>query len=356
MAGRADLISVPYWIMGFCSGIASALLFLTAATGSVIFGLPVFIAALPVFVAGLGWGAVAAGIAALTGMILLSFFHSSTAGLVFFVFSGATPFWLVRQALLFRPVTPAPSRRSGRERRVLDPNMTSEPIEWYSTGALVIWCTGIAVAFFIFATVGVSLAGYEDGLEEALRQVLVGAVLDAGWLDQLLRIANARDDTIYTLLITVLPATLPALWIILTLGNMWAAQALLSRFQLNLRPSPRLKDMQLPLSYMGFFAGAVALSLIPGETAYFGGTVAVILATPYFLLGFGVIHAISRAWTAWNARIVFLGLFYMLLLVEGWLIIPVWLLGLLDSGIGLRTRLSGGVIFAKRPRKSEENE
>ena len=104
---------------------------------------------------------------------------------------------------------------------------------------------------------------------------------------------------------------------------------------------------------MGVYAGAVALSLIPGETAYFGGTVAVMLSVPYFLLGLGIIHGISRGWTA---RIAFLGLFYMALVLVPWLVMPVWLLGLLESGIGIRARIAALLTQARGTDKSEEKE
>ena len=335
MAGRADIASLPYWVAGLAAGTVGAALFVSAALGSPVLGVLLYFAPLPVFLAGLGWGAVAAGIAALTGMVLLSFLNSFTAGLVFFVLNGAVPFWLIRQALLYRQVGP----RRASEPQSDAPEDALAQIEWYPVGDLVLWITGIAVAFFIFATVGVTLAGYTGGVEEALRRLLVEALVNTGLLEDALN-ANGLEtspDTILSLITAVLPAAAAGLWISLTLGNLLLAQKLLKRWGLTLRPTINLEGMTLPRAYLWGFLAAVALSMVPGEMAYFGGTIAVILAMPYFLLGLAVIHAISRPWVA---RTAFLGLFYVLLLVYGWPAIPVWLLGMFESWVGLRARIT----------------
>jgi RsiW-degrading membrane proteinase PrsW (M82 family) len=53
----------------------------------------------------------------------------------------------------------------------------------------------------------------------------------------------------------------------------------------------------------------------------------------YFLLGLAIIHAISRHW---NGRGLLLAALYFLIFVMAWVIIPVSLMGLLDTRFDFR--------------------
>ena len=136
---------------------------------------------------------------------------------------------------------------------------------------------------------------------------------------------------------SALPAFVVMVWSLLTLGNMWLAQLILERTRHNLRPTPSLLDIEFPHFLLALFLGALVLSLIPGSAAQLGGAIMIALLVPYFLLGLAVIHAISRAWTA---RIAFLGVFYVLLIFTGWLIVPICLIGLGEPWADLRARFA----------------
>ncbi len=338
----------PYWAIGVGAGLAGALLFLTAGVGSPILGLPLFFAALPVFLAGLGWGSRSALIAAVTGFVVLSSTSSFTAGLVFLVADGLAPAWLVHLALLHHiettprltPAEAARLARKGEEPAPAEPAPKDPPVtEWYPAGALAVWTALIAVGVLVISGLSTMAMGVEGGLEGALRMLLAedlieGRAIEAGLMELGL---NADPERILSLIVIALPAFVVMAWSLLNLGNMWLAQVILERAGHNLRPTPTLLDIEYPPFLLALFLGALILSLIPGSAAQLGGAIMIALLVPYFLLGLAVIHAISRAWTA---RIALLGVFYVLLIFTGWLIVPVCLIGLAEPWAALRARFA----------------
>lgn len=345
----------PYWAIGVGAGLTGALLFLTAGVGSPILGLPLFFAALPVFLAGLGWGSRSALIAAVTGFVVLSSISSFTAGLVFLVADGLGPAWLAHLALLHHVetaprLTPAQAARLARKEKdreadssapVPAPEAEEEPAltEWYPAGPLAVWTALIAVGVLVVSGLSTMAMGVEGGLEGALRMLLAEELLEGRAIEAVLQELglNADPERILSLIVIALPAFVVMAWSLLTLGNMWLAQLILERAGRNLRPTPSLLDIEYPHFLLALFLGALILSLIPGSAAQLGGAIMIALLVPYFLLGLAVIHAISRAWTA---RIAFLGVFYVLLIFTGWLIVPICLIGLGEPWAKLRARFA----------------
>lgn len=344
----------PYWVIGIGAGLFGALLFLTASSGSLLFGFPLFFAALPVFIAGLGWGERAAGIAAFVGFLVLSSLSSFTAGLVFFIADGLTPVWLSRLALLHHlevapTLTPAQAARLARkdgkptDRRDLEvapPPAPEDPqIDWYPPGALAVWTALIGSGVLVVSGLSSMILGLEGGLEGALRALFAEELLEGRVLESVITAAglDADPNRLLNLIVIALPAFVVMAWSLLTLGNMWLAQAILQRAGRELRPMPNFEEMELPDFLLALLGGALILSVLPGPAAQLGGAIFIALLVPYFLLGLAVIHAISRAWTA---RIPILGVFYVLLLFTGWLIIPICLIGMLEPWAGLRARFA----------------
>jgi len=343
----------PYWAIGVGAGLIGAVLFLTAGVGSAILGLPLFFAALPVFLAGLGWGSRSALIAAITGFVVLSSISSFTAGLVFLVAHGLGPAWLTHLALLHHVKTvprlsAADAARLARKEKDAEPPAPEadaqgdeEPptTDWYPAGPLAVWTALIAVGVLVVSGLSTMAMGVEGGLEGALRMLLAEDLMEGRAIEASLQGMglNADPERILSLIVIALPAFVVMAWSLLTLGNMWLAQFILERAGHNLRPTPSLLDIEFPHFLLALFLGALVLSLIPGSAAQLGGAIMIALLVPYFLLGLAVIHAISRAWTA---RIAFLGVFYILLIFTGWLIVPICLIGLGEPWANLRARFA----------------
>jgi HAMP domain-containing protein len=98
-------------------------------------------------------------------------------------------------------------------------------------------------------------------------------------------------------------------------------------------------DFALGLSLLGTW-------LASGWPATLLAVFAAILLGAYFLLGLAVIHAISRHW---NGRVWFLAGLYFLIFVMAWVIVPISLLGLLESRLNLRR-------VPAQPPKSDDDE
>jgi glucan phosphoethanolaminetransferase (alkaline phosphatase superfamily) len=74
-------------------------------------------------------------------------------------------------------------------------------------------------------------------------------------------------------------------------------------------------------------------ALLPGWPAILSAALAAMILAAYFLLGLVIIHAISRHW---NGRSLLLVTLYFLIFVMAWVIIPVSLMGLLDTRFDFR--------------------
>lgn len=342
---------MSHWTVGLAAGLLSALLFFTTATGSLLAALPLALVPLPLFAAGLGWGGMTAAFAGLAGFVFLSLAASFSAGLAFLLFAGLPAFWLSRQSLFFiRPVTTGPKTaghyppepQGPREEEASDAHPApAENVTWCPPGDIAVWAALTAAAVLVLTEAGILIGGYE-GLGAAIRdwasQALAG---EAGAAARVLADEGFAlpAERLIALAAAVIPAAAAALWSLLTLANMALAQRLLVRFGHNLRPTPDYDGMELPRPLLWAFGAVLVLSFVPGEMAYFMGALVIALFVPYFLLGLAVIHAISRAW---KARIAVLGLFYFLLLIFGWLAVPVGILGMMDPWLTLRDRFGGG--------------
>ena len=87
-------------------------------------------------------------------------------------------------------------------------------------------------------------------------------------------------------------------------------------------------------------AVAIALSFVDGMLGIVGGIVAASLLLAYGVLGFAVLHAITRGM---NARPFVLSITYAGVVLLGWPMLALCLLGLIETAIGLRNR-----VLAKR--------
>lgn len=84
-------------------------------------------------------------------------------------------------------------------------------------------------------------------------------------------------------------------------------------------------------------AAAIVLSFLEGMLGIVGGVVAASLLLVYGVLGFAVLHAITQGT---NARPFVLSVTYAGVLLLGWPMLALCLLGLVDTAIGLRKRVS----------------
>lgn len=290
-------------------GLASACLYLSVLVPSPGSMILVAVTQLPLFAAGLWLGVAAAVSAAAVAFVMLT----AAIGLAatgFYAAADALPVLiLVRQALLTR------ARDDGM-------------IEWYAPGLLTAWLTVLALGG---AATAILVLGGPDGLEESLRETLAPELARAFGPDWEGLDALARG------LALIFPGMTAASWMVMTAFNGGLAQGLLARFGANRRPRADLAALSLPNWIPVLFAAAAAAASFGGAAGFLGINLMILLAVPLILGGLGVLHALARRLA--RPQIPLLA-FYVLAGVFGWPFLVVALLGLLDTPLGLRRRLS----------------
>ncbi len=299
------------------AGVAGAVFFAAWLTGSLWALALSYLAALPLFAAGLSLGVKAAVIAAAAGTLAVLAAGGIGFALLFAAMNAVPIAIITRQALLHRP------RPDGN-------------IEWYPPGLLVMTTAYISTAAFLMLLL-VSW-GAEGGLEGYTRETLARAL-------KLLAPPEMPADAIPALAAAMaryVPGLAAVTWIQMIAINAIFAQALLSLFGRNLRPSPRMSQIELP-QWLTVAAAIAALgAFMPGFAGFLGANLLLIALATFVFAGFAVIHAMAAAWsgTPHSSRI-WLVLVYAFTLAFTWPAVLVAALGVADTTIGLRRRLAG---------------
>ncbi len=301
------------WLpLSIAAGLVSALI--VAGSGQ---WLPVALvispfAQLPLFLTGLGLGLTPVLVAGLGGAIACAVLGSPYLGVVF-LFMHAVPVVLITRHALLSRTTEAGG------------------VGWYPPGRLLLWLTAMTATYFLAVWAFFQLAG--DGLgpaiESALRQVMTAMQVPAdAEMDAAIE-ANAR----------YVPGMVATHMMLLVVVNGGLAQRILVRTGRNLRPSPRMDELELPKWLAGVLLAAMLAASFVESFQILGLTLAFILGLAYFLLGLSVVHAFYRGRP--NVPFGLVG-FYVMLTVMTMIAFPVVLglvaVGLAEQLIGLRAR------------------
>jgi hypothetical protein len=281
-----------------------------------------FWAPLTLYGAGLAFGpggvaiACAAAVAAM-GLLHFLVFEQSTVGLIVFALNTVVPAAAVTGLAL--------RNRIG----------TEGGMAWYPGGHILSWmAAGFAAAFLAWG-----LLLMDQGVEATVRTSLEQA-FSAFWPEM-----NPTDWPLKPgPLAETLPAMVGLVWLAGIMVNGLAAQGMAMRLNLNLRPLGPLAVLSLPHWSAALLIGGLALALIgDGDLRYMGANLSVVLAVPFVVQGFAVVHMFARK-TSHPAAL--LTVFYGGNLVLGWqyLYLPAFavlaLLGLIEQGAGLRKRFT----------------
>jgi hypothetical protein len=305
-------------LIALAAGAASALMFASLLSGTLI-AIPLFyFSPLPLMVACLGWGPVAAsigGIMAATGLGLLF----GMSFLAVFVVTVALPaWWLGHLALLGRRIPAVPAANGGPA--------TAPAIEWYPVGRLLLWVAGFAA----LTTMGALLTLGSDSaaIHDALRPMLV-------------RIMQASDvpssDRNVAATLAMAPAA-AALVAILTLTlNLWVAGRITATSGRLQRSWPDLSTTAMPPMTLVALCVAMALTFQGGLIGIFAMIVSATLIMAFALTGFAALHMLTRGL---KNRALWLGSTYALVTFLVWPIAALVVLGLADAFFDLRQRFS----------------
>ena len=109
--------------------------------------------------------------------------------------------------------------------------------------------------------------------------------------------------------------------------------------RLNAEAQALVAALTLPPFTPGLAAVAIAGTLLPDLAGIIAGILAASLLTVYALLGFAVLHTITRGM---KHRLLVLGGTYGAVMMLGWPVLAVSLLGLAEAAFNFRRRMAGG--------------
>ena len=142
-----------------------------------------------------------------------------------------------------------------------------------------------------------------------------------------------------TPLMPFMPGIVAASWLLMIVVNGALGQWLASRQSQAIRPSPSMRQLELPDWVMpGFAVSALLAVLLEGDWLFYPATISVILSVPLIFLGLAVVHSLAARLTAPR---VALTAFYIALLLFAWpLIFVVLVLGAVENWANIRQRVA----------------
>jgi hypothetical protein len=290
------------------AGVATALLFVSVVSFSVLSFFLYCIAPLPIMIAALGWthwAGLAAAFLAASGLGFVA------TPLFFAVLPiGAGAWWLGYLALLARPTNDP------------DPNH----LVWYPVGHLVVWAALLAALLIVAAILqaGADLDGFRAELKT--------------WFERILRAqSQAPDADVLDVLVLAAPP-IAAMFVTFTnLLNLWLAGRIVKVSGRLRRPWPDIAAMQLPGFTPLLLAGSLLGAFLPGLIGFAAGVLAASLLMAYAILGFAVLHAITRGMDSRSFVLAgvyaVVGIFHLPLLV-------MTLVGIAETMLDIRARIA----------------
>ncbi|MBR0813315.1 DUF2232 domain-containing protein [Bradyrhizobium diazoefficiens] len=311
---------MPFVPIALIAGAASALMFASIISGALISLVLFYLAPLPLMVASIGWGPLCASLGGIAAAIGLGALFGLPYCIAFAVTVALPAWWLGHLVLLSRPAEHvAPEAAAGPP---------AEPeLEWYPVGRILLWLAGFAALTTVAAllTLGTDaetiLGTLRRGLMRLLRATDPQSSGEAGQLvDALVRIAPAGATLIAMLTLTL---------------NLWLSAKITATSGRLRRPWPNMMTAELPPMTLVALCIALAFCFTGGLLAIVAQITAAALMMGYALTGFAVLHTLTLTL---KSRTFWLGSAYAVVVVFGWPVIAVVILGLADAVFRFRDR------------------
>jgi hypothetical protein len=314
-------------LIGLGAGAAAALLFASVISGAWLSVFLFYLAPLPVMLAGLGWSHWAALIAAFSGAVVLGVAFGGYFFLAFLAGAGLPAWWLGYLALLARPAGHEPA------------NGGTPELEWYPPGRLTTWAAVLGALTVIVAIPSFGLDGetVRANLHHALAQLLhLETGSGAGTRGTTPAIKGVGDPKLLlNFLVEAVPPAAAVLSTLTYLVNLWLGGRIVKSSGRLKRPWPELAAMTFPHPMATALGIAVVLSFAPGLIGILASVVAAAFLIAFGVLGFAVLHAVTRPMAS---RGFLLGGVYATVLVFGWPVLVMAVIGLADMFFDLRGR------------------
>jgi hypothetical protein len=310
-----------YLPIGLGAGLAAAVLFASASTGSLLTRfLLFFLAPLPAFLAGLGWGWLAALTASIAGTLVIGLVTSPGIALVYGLSQGAPVVLLCYLAYLNRVAGQLPDG--------------SPDVEWYPVGRLVLWAAVVAgaLAGLSLLMLGGDLAALRSGLKVFLEKTVLQELSPLGGKT----LSPQQVDALTDVALYMLPAVSAISWLMGFLFNLWLAGRITLASGRLLRPWPDLAGIHFPPGSALGLAAATGASFMTGIVGLMAAGVAGALLMAYVLLGLAIAHYATRG-KAWRPFLLS-AIYAALLMLVPWSALGIALIGLAEPFAPWRRR------------------
>jgi hypothetical protein len=268
-------------LIGIGAGLASAVLFSSAMTGTAL-GMFVlfFLAPLPLALAGLGWTWLAAALGASVAAFVVSLLGTGRTA-IFHALTVGAPTTLACWLLLL-----------SRGRTAVE--AVDGDVEWYPIGRIV--ALAAAWGAVLAAIAMLSTAGDIESLKAALRQTFERVFANPATMPPgAPRAIDQKQLTGIVELMTIVFAGVTAsMWMAVTLFNLWLAGRITRASGRLARPWPVLSDLTLPPAMPLAFAAAIAGSFLPDLSGLIASGYAAAVMSAYVLVGLAILHHVTR--------------------------------------------------------------
>jgi hypothetical protein len=309
-------------LVAVAAGSASALMFASIISGALISLVLFYLAPLPLMVSALAWGPLCASIGGIAAATSLGAIFGLPYCIAFALTVALPAWWLGHLALLGRPIAGGASSGNGA---------VPAEFEWYPVGRLLLWIAGFATLTTMAALL--TLGGDSAEITGALRRFL-------------LRILGPRDEAPsgeieqwINWLVTIAPAGAAIVAMMTLTLNLWLSAKITATSGRLHRPWPDLRSAALPPMTLAALCVAIAFCFGSGMVAILAQIVTSALMMAYALTGFAVLHTLTLAL---KSRAFWLGSAYAIVVVFGWPVIAMVVLGLADALFGFRRRYLQG--------------
>ncbi|WP_027551447.1 DUF2232 domain-containing protein [Bradyrhizobium sp. Cp5.3] len=309
---------MAFGLIALIAGAASALMFASIVSGALISLVLFYLAPLPLMVASIGWGPLCASLGGIAAAIGLGALFGLPYCVAFAVTVALPAWWLGHLVLLGRHVGAVPD--------ATEPPAEPE-IEWYPVGRILLWIAGFAMLTAIAAllTLGTDADSITSTLRRGLVRILHATDPQAGgeadqFVDALVRIAPAAATIVSMMTLTL---------------NLWLSAKVTATSGRLRRPWPNLMTAELPTMTLAVLCVALAFCFTGGLLAIVAQIATAALMMAYALTGFAVLHTLTLAL---KSRAFWLGSTYAVVVVFGWPVIAMVILGLADAVFGVRER------------------
>jgi len=301
---------VQIFLVGLGAGAAAALLFASIATGSVLSLALFYVSPLPILIVALGWSHWAGLVAALVAFAGLTALFGNNFSAAFLLSIGLPAWWLSYLALLARPVaTPG-----------------GTVLEWYPVGRIVLWTAALSA---LVVVAGLSMLGStEEIIRGELRRSFETVLRRQGPLEL------GESSAVEALAAAAPPAAAISITLI-NLISLWLAGRIVKVSNRLRRPWPDLTQIEFPPTAAAILGLLLVGIMLAGLIGLVSAVFAASLCTAYVVLGFAVLHTITRGM---NTRGLVLSTAYVAALLIWPVLLLVALLGVADSLMGIRRR------------------